>query len=172
MTLVSALVQLSKYLLMSSSIRLASSADIDVLLELLGEFYAESSFDLDLLAARAALEQLIQGQSIGRVWLVLSDDEPVGYIALTLGFAMEYYGRDAFVDDLFIRPEHRAKGLGTLAMDTLEDTCRVLGVRAIHLEVGRGNEAAQALYRKRGFEDNDRQLLTKRLWSPEGALEE
>jgi ribosomal protein S18 acetylase RimI-like enzyme len=41
-----------------------------------------------------------------------------------------------------------------------------LGVRALHLEVGRDNSAAQALYRRAGFEDSGRQLLTLRLADP------
>jgi ribosomal protein S18 acetylase RimI-like enzyme len=36
-------------------------------------------------------------------------------------------------------------------------------VRALHLEVERTNASAEALYRRRGFRDNDRRLLTKLL---------
>lgn len=154
---------------MSSTLRLADTADVDLLSELMGEFYAESGVELDEEAARSALDELVGDSSAGRIWLVLSDGVPVGYIVLTLGYSLEYYGRDAFVDDLFIRPEHRAQGLGQLALQTLEDACRDLGVRAIHLEVGRDNHAARALYRKRGFEDHDRLLLTKRIWTPPSA---
>jgi ribosomal protein S18 acetylase RimI-like enzyme len=38
-----------------------------------------------------------------------------------------------------------------------------MGVRALHLEVERDNAAGQALYRRRGFRDGGRVLLTKRL---------
>ena len=41
--------------------------------------------------------------------------------------------------------------------------CIELGVRALHLEVGRANMTAQQLYRAAGFEDHDRLLLTKSL---------
>ncbi len=135
----------------------------------MGEFYAESGVDLDERAARSALDELVRNSSAGRIWLVLSDALPIGYIVLTLGYSLEYYGRDAFVDDLFIRPAYRARGLGRLALQTLEDACRDLDVRAIHLEVGRDNHAARGLYRKWGFEDHDRLLMTKRLWHPDGA---
>ena len=37
------------------------------------------------------------------------------------------------------------------------------GVRAIHVETGRDNAAAQAVYRRAGFAHTDRQLLTLRL---------
>jgi ribosomal protein S18 acetylase RimI-like enzyme len=38
-----------------------------------------------------------------------------------------------------------------------------LGVNAIHLEVDRGNDAAFELYRRTGYEDHHRFLMTKRL---------
>jgi ribosomal protein S18 acetylase RimI-like enzyme len=38
--------------------------------------------------------------------------------------------------------------------------CLDHGVRALHLETGRDNAAAQALYRHAGFKVTDRQLLT------------
>jgi len=37
----------------------------------------------------------------------------------------------------------------------------VLGVHALHLEVVRENTIAHAVYRKFGFEEHDRFLLTK-----------
>ncbi|HYS78429.1 MAG TPA: hypothetical protein VEO94_06295 [Candidatus Dormibacteraeota bacterium] len=37
----------------------------------------------------------------------------------------------------------------------------MIGVRALHLEMERGNVAAQALYRRHGFADHDRYLMTR-----------
>ena len=39
--------------------------------------------------------------------------------------------------------------------------CRALGINALHLEVDRANTAAQGLYRKFGFADHDRILMSK-----------
>jgi len=63
----------------------------------------------------------------------------------------------------------RGKGVGKLALAFAEDACRALGVRALHLEVERANAAAYGLYRKVGFVDHERYLLTKRL-TKEGSL--
>ena len=126
-------------------------------------FYAESSYPLDEAEARRAFEALLIDPRNGRAWLVEADDAPVGYAVLTLGFAMEYYGRDAFLDDLYLTPAVRGQGLGTALMAAVEQEARALGVRALHLEVGRDNDRAKALYASRGFRDHDRHLLTKRL---------
>jgi ribosomal protein S18 acetylase RimI-like enzyme len=95
--------------------------------------------------------------------LLTAGNEPAGYVVLTVGFRMEYGGLDAFVDDLFVRPDFRRKGFGRAALATLLAECERRGVRAVHLEAGRDNHPAKALYGRFGFRDNDRQLLTVRL---------
>jgi ribosomal protein S18 acetylase RimI-like enzyme len=97
------------------------------------------------------------------VWILESDGQPAGYVVLCIGFSLEYGGLDAFVDDLFVRPACRRRGLGRTALAELFEECRRRGVRAVHLEVGRDNDAARALYARFGFRDQDRQLLTMRL---------
>jgi ribosomal protein S18 acetylase RimI-like enzyme len=99
--------------------------------------------------------------SLGRAWLVLANDEPVGYVIITLGYSLEYYGRDAFIDEFFIKASHRGQGIGTKVMQFVEAACRELGINALHLEVERANTAAQGLYRKFGFANHDRILMTK-----------
>jgi GNAT superfamily N-acetyltransferase len=84
----------------------------------------------------------------------------------TFGFSLESHGRHAFVDDPFIRPASRGADLGTRVLARVEDDCRRLGVRALHLEVERANRVAQSLYRRRRIRDNDRQLLTECLLEP------
>jgi GNAT superfamily N-acetyltransferase len=154
---------------MGSPIRLARTDDLGLLGFLMADFYAESGYPLDRTLASAALTRLIEDPDLGRLWLILHSDSPVGYIAVTFGFSLEYYGRDAFIDDLFIQPPFRGAGLGTLVLEAVEPECRALGILALHLEVERTNRAAQALYRRRRFRDNDRQLLSKRLIRVHGA---
>jgi GNAT superfamily N-acetyltransferase len=148
---------------MPSPIRLAEAADVDIVASMMTQFYAESGYPLDAALARAALAELIGDSNLGRLWLILDREKPVGYIAVTFGFSLEFYGRCAFIDDLFIRPPFRGAGLGTRVLEAVEAECRTLGVLALHLEVGRTNEVGKALYRRQGFRDTDRQLLSKRL---------
>jgi GNAT superfamily N-acetyltransferase len=85
---------------------------------------------------------------------------------LTFGYSLEFHGRDAFVDELYLQEGARGRGTGRQALEFLAGVCSDLGVRALHLEVVRGNEAAQRLYRGFGFEDHDRYLMTKWVSSP------
>jgi ribosomal protein S18 acetylase RimI-like enzyme len=141
----------------------AGTEDVEFLVTLMREFYAEADYPLDVARARESFEQL-QGQpALGRAFVVRAGSETAGYLVLTLTFSMEYGGRSAFLDDLYIRPAFRGQRVGTAALARLEEFARSLNPRAIHLEVGRDNAAGQSLYRSAGFKDNNRQLLTLQL---------
>jgi ribosomal protein S18 acetylase RimI-like enzyme len=144
-------------------LRLAALADVDLVAELMAEFYQESGFTLEPVRGRAAIHGLVADASRGRLWLIEQDGATAGYVALTFGWSLEYLGRDAFIDDLYLRAPFRGRGLGTRVMAEVEAEARSHDVQALHLEVGRDNRAGLALYFRRGFRDNDRQLLSKRL---------
>jgi ribosomal protein S18 acetylase RimI-like enzyme len=144
-------------------LRRAGLEDLDLAVEMMREFYEESGFTLHIERGREAMRGLIADAVLGRLWLVEEAGAVAGYIALTFGWSIEYQGRDAFIDDLYLRSAFRGRGLGTRVMEEVEAEARALGVQALHLEVARDNRAGQALYFRRGFRDNDRQLLSKRL---------
>jgi ribosomal protein S18 acetylase RimI-like enzyme len=79
---------------------------------------------------------------------------------LSFDFSLEYGGRNAWIDELFIRPELRGKGVGSKALDFAVQGARECGAKVLHLEVNRGNPAIN-LYRRYGFEDHNRSLLSK-----------
>jgi ribosomal protein S18 acetylase RimI-like enzyme len=103
----------------------------------------------------------------GRVWLIVVEEKPVGYLILTLGFSFEFFGTDAFIDELYVLPEYRRRGYARRAVDYLEAQAKKLGVNAIHLEVDEGNDPAFELYRRMGFADHNRFLMTKWLRRPQ-----
>jgi diamine N-acetyltransferase len=139
----------------------AGGADVPALVVMMREFYAHEGLSFDEGAARAALSGLLDDESRGRVWLIALDGVAVGYAVLTFGYSLEFRGRDAFVDELYLRAEARGRGVGRRALQLMEQTCQALGVRALHLEVERANARAQAVYRQAGFLDHDRYLMTK-----------
>ena len=109
----------------------------------------------------ACLAQLLDKPSFGRVWLICCQNEPIGYIILTIGFSVEFGGHDAFIDELYISPGYRRKGIGSKAVEFLEAQAKEMGVHAVHLEVSRDNPAAIELYSRCGYASHDRHLMTK-----------
>jgi len=112
-------------------------------------------------ATRAAFHQFLSLPEFGRIWLLYDGPSLVGYIILTIGFSFEFRGHDAFIDELYIVPSHRRRGFGRQAMVFVEQRAREMGVNAVHLEVDRGNDRALELYRRAGYRDHDRFLMTK-----------
>jgi GNAT superfamily N-acetyltransferase len=99
--------------------RIATLEDTPILVELMSEFYANSGFVLHEERASAAFEKILSEETRGRVWILEQDNQPAGYVVLTIGYSMEYGGLDAFVDDLFVRSPYRGKGLGRAALEAL-----------------------------------------------------
>jgi len=146
---------------MEPSFRLAGPADVGALVDFMRQLYEHDGTPFDEAAARRAIDGIVRDRSLGRVWMIGDGGETFGYVVLTLGYSLEYRGRDAFVDELFIHASRRRQGLGSKTLRFVERACRELGVRALHLEAERRNVAAQELYRKYGFVDHDRYLMTK-----------
>jgi GNAT superfamily N-acetyltransferase len=147
-------------------IKRASPNDVQLLVTMMAEFYAEGGFPLNQQRATEAFATLLADERLGCVWFIQADGQEVGYVVLTLCFSMEYGGPNAFVDDLFVRLPFRWAGLGTAALTEVRTFCAERGVRAVHVETGRDNTAAQVVYRRVGFTQTDRQLLTLRLANP------
>ena len=148
---------------MDPSFRPAQRSDVPLLLRLMQGFYRDTDTPLDAKAAAHALAAVVGDPTLGRVFVIELGAEPAGYVVLSLGFSLEFLGRDAFVDELYVVPEHRGRGLGLAALRELESVATGLGVKALHLEVGPDNESALGLYRRAGFEDRRHRLMTKLL---------
>jgi ribosomal protein S18 acetylase RimI-like enzyme len=141
----------------------ATYDEIEILIAMMRELYAHDGTAFDEAISRRALVGIIGDEKFGRVFLILLANEVAGYAVLTFGYSLEFHGRDAFVDEIYLRNEYRGLGIGKRALQFLTDVCAAEGVNALHLEVERTNTSAQAVYRKFGFEDHDRYLMTMTL---------
>jgi ribosomal protein S18 acetylase RimI-like enzyme len=143
---------------MSITFRPARPDDVEPLLLAMRSLYGPSRFDPA--STRAALTQLLAEPSSGQTVLILRDDQFAGYLVLTLGYSLEFAGRFALLDELYVFPEHRGHGVGTAGLAYAQDFCRQRGIKALRLEVQRDNGPAQSLYRKAGFRGHNRDLLS------------
>ena len=147
----------------SFSARIATPADLDVLLPLVRELWKHEHLEWHEQRTPEALLRLLGDANLGRVWISEDAGRAVGYLVLCFGYSLEFYGRDAFIDELYVAPAYRNHGHGVHLIATVEAACAELGVRALHLEVDRVNERARNLYLRAGFRDHDRFLMTRQL---------
>jgi ribosomal protein S18 acetylase RimI-like enzyme len=144
------------------SLREIAAGDVPQVIQMMRRLaLQEPALPFDELAVAAAWRQFLSNAEFGRAWLLWVGDELAGYVILTLGFSFEYRGREAFVDELYVEEKFRRQGLGRRAMEFVEERASELGVNAVHLEVNHGNEPALGLYRRTGYADHNRHLMTK-----------
>lgn len=144
------------------SLQPVSPADAQALLDLARDFHAGDGHALDARGERG-VRQAAAGDPLARAWFIAEGGRRIGYAVLTLGFSIMHGGRDGFIDDLYLVPEARGRGIGRTVMAMLEEEARRLGLQALHLEVETCNARAAALYATRGFEASRRRLMSKRL---------
>ena len=141
--------------------RLAVESDAGTLLRFMREYYAFDGHGFEEQKALVALLGLLRDPGLGRAWLILDGAGAVGYVVLCFGYSLEWLGRDAFVDELYLLEEYRRRGWGRKTMEFLEEQARTAGVRTLHLEVVRQNTAALEIYRKLGFAKHESTFLSK-----------
>ena len=146
-----------------TDIRPAGPEDLEALLPLMASYYREDGYSFDPATARRAVAGLLADPALGGLWLVTANGRAVGYLAVTFGYSLEYGGRDAFLDEVYLLPEARGRGLGARLVALAEAACRAAGVRALHLEVEPDKRGAYGLYLDAGFVEHERRLTSKLL---------
>src|SRR5258708_1151494 len=131
---------------MPVSLRCATIADADRLDTYLSALRVDdlmpANAHADAALVRSALRHLLVETTAGPIWLIHAGLEPVGYVALTFVFSIEFGGQCAFLDELFVDRAHRGLGIGKEALRQVCDVeAPALGVRALFLEVSERNAA-------------------------------
>ncbi len=139
----------------------AGANDTPELLPLMRAFYAGEGYPFDEARTERVLRAMLSNPLFGAVWVFRLDGRAVGYLVVTHGYSLEFGGRDAFVDELYMIPEVRGRGFGAQALRIAEEHCRREGIGALHLEVERENPRARALYERSGYKAHDRFLMTR-----------
>jgi GNAT superfamily N-acetyltransferase len=134
-------------------LEVANGSQLATLLPLVRGYHEFEHVTMSDAARAAALAPLLEPASdLGRIWLIRCGGEVVGYAALTFGYSIEFQGRDAFVDELFLVQQARGQGIGSEVLGRVKTEAIALGIVALHLEVARDNLQARRLYERWGFE--------------------
>jgi len=144
---------------MTSEIKITSIEDLEILLPLVRAFHEFEDIHITEEQRKSSLTELLTNNALGGIWLIDYNRQSVGYIALCLGYSIEFVGKEAFIDEFYIRPEFRGKGLGKQTLEFIKIAAKDLNIRAIHLEVARTNTNAHKLYSHSNFEVREKYVL-------------
>ena len=148
---------------MPPTILAATPSDINALIPLMKEYYAFDHLVFVEEKARATLHDMLNNASLGKIYFIRTHNELAGYAVMVFIHSLEFHGKAAFLDELYLRESARGKGVGKRVLEFLFDECRRLGIGTLRLEVTHSNTVAQAVYEKMGFETHDRNIMSKRV---------
>jgi ribosomal protein S18 acetylase RimI-like enzyme len=137
--------------------------DVDTVTSLMSEFYAIDNYPFVTTKATNLFEEFLANDNLGKCWLLLWNQEIVGYLILTFVFSFEYQGKIAFLDELYIQPKAQGQGIGKSAVAFAKIQSEELGLKLLYLEVEEHNLSAQQLYLKSGFTIHPRNLMKHKL---------
>jgi ribosomal protein S18 acetylase RimI-like enzyme len=147
---------------MSAALTLAKPDHLDKLVALVAAFHEEAGLTSTDDTRRAGVAPLLDGVPHGCAYLIGPPKAPIGYVVICFGWSVEFAGLDAMIDELYIRPGVRGRGIATEALVALPRALSSFGLRAIHLEVDKDNPNAIKLYRRSGFEAREKYMLMSR----------
>ena len=148
---------------MNTELRVADGSDGAVILSLLGEQLDEHDINVSLDALRAAVEAVLDNAARGMFLLAEVDGSVIGFAYLTYVWSMEHAGRCAWLEEMYVRPDWRGRGVGTALLRRAIEEARAVGCRAVDLEVDAAHSRAENLYARDGFSSLARSRWVRRL---------
>ena len=130
-------------------VRLATVEDADEVARLLHDFNREfdtPSPGVPVLAER--LRVLLAGEV---TVAILAGTPAVGVALVTLRPNVWYDGPVALLDELYVRPDLRGKGIGSSVIGALLTLARDRGVELVEINVDESDVDAQRFYERHGF---------------------
>jgi GNAT superfamily N-acetyltransferase len=135
---------------------------VDRVLPFMSRLYGQDALDYDAVRAARVCEWLIANPDHGAIYLIQSDGTDVGYMGLTVCVSIEFHGRFAMLDELYIDVSARSRGIGPEAIAFATAWAKSRNFAALRLEVAEENAHAQHVYEKSSFHlHEDRRLMTK-----------
>ncbi|SNZ00643.1 GNAT family N-acetyltransferase [Flagellimonas pacifica] len=131
-------------------IRNATSSDLELIVPLFDAYRVfydqESNFD----AARLFLKERFSNNE-NVIFLAMKDDAPLGFTQLYTTFSSVSLKSFYILNDLFVIPEFRKKGVGEALLNHAKQYCQELNYKGLALETGMDNPA-QKLYERLEWE--------------------
>ena len=149
---------------MTAALHLARPEDADRLDAIVAACHAEMGLTPDPEARRAALAPLLDGSPYGAAYLVGPTRAPVGFIIVTFSWSLAAGGLEGTVDQLYVRPPVRGRGIATEVLLTLPPALAEAGLCALHLRISPDDDRVRRLCARSGFAGEDGYVtMTRRL---------
>lgn len=137
---------------------------LPLMLTLVSEFCVTDQHTFDPDRVTRALVPLLEDDAHGVVYLA---DNEQGYVVITWGYSLESGGREALIDEIYLR--RRGEGRGGKVMDALFVEMAAQGVVKMFLETETHNHRARRFYARQGFDEDDSIWMSRQISAIESA---
>jgi ribosomal protein S18 acetylase RimI-like enzyme len=134
-------------------VRRASAADAAEVARLLHDFNTEFSDPTPGVAVlKERVARLLAG---GEMTVLLAGDTPAGLAQIRFRPSVWTGALDAYVEELYVAPHSRGRGLGRALVEAAMDAAGKAGATRIDLATSEADTAAIALYESSGFSNRE-----------------
>ena len=130
---------------------------------LLVQQLAEHSVEASAEQLSCVLEKIVADAARGFVLLARENGRIVGIAYVATILSAEHCGLVAWLEELYVMPSHRSRGIGTALIAAIIDRARNAEIVAIDLEIDPRHSRAESLYRRLGFRPLNRSRWVKEL---------
>lgn len=133
------------------TIRCADTHDIPVILQFIRDLAEYEHLEHEVIASESTLrEALFGGRPYAEVVIACLNGEPVGFALFFHNFSTFLGQPGIYLEDIFVRPEARGRGVGRRLLSWLAATARSRGCGRLEWAVLDWNEPSIQFYRKLG----------------------
>ena len=134
-------------------IRAARAGDIPQLLALIRRYWDfEGIPGFAALRIELVLKELLAAPAArGAVWVADSQGTLVAYLIVVLVLSVEHQGLMGEIDEFFVLPEARSRGVGAQLLAAAEAALAQRGCVRLQLQLRTGNARARSFYERLGF---------------------
>ena len=144
-------------------IEIATTKDLNLLHALMQNQFLEHQIEYKDDQLKSAIRQMLSDESLGFFLIARENNQSLGFAAISFAWTLEHGGKSAWLDELYVLPEHRDAGIGSAIIDRLFIEAKENGCLAIDLEVESDHRRAENLYVRKGFQKLDRSRWAKRI---------
>lgn len=141
-------------------IRPITKEDLEEYMQMAKEFYSMPCCDhvIDPSHFSNAFEYSLSDNPYTRLFMIECDGKIAGYSNISLTYSIEAGGNVVWLEEIYIKPEYRNKGLGSALF---EYVYKNYPAKRYRMEVTDSNQEAIKLYKKLGYEFLDYKQMIK-----------
>jgi GNAT superfamily N-acetyltransferase len=131
--------------------------------QLLVEQLAEHGVDTSADRLAQVLENVVADKARGFLLVARDNGQIVGVAYVATILSAEHCGLVAWLEELYVTPDRRCRGIGTALLAGILERARKAGIVAVDLEIDAGHSRAASLYARFGFRPLDRSRWVREL---------